>query len=145
MNIFSSRADDHLSSNNFLLARAKHCRSPDLGFFAVATPTTSHWAGSVDIEFGHTVYIGLTAIILNIAVSVILTLVFKAIRVPEGADETLPHQYTADPAQAPAPALAPIGIGTAGAAGDLFDRTVRGAPAPHPGGYRLVASLAWCG
>ena len=36
--------------------------------YKVATPTTSHWAGSVDIEFGHTIYIGLTAIILNIAV-----------------------------------------------------------------------------
>ncbi len=44
---------------------------------------------------------------------------FKATRVPEGADETLPHQYTADPAQAPAPAPAAVGIGTAGAAGDL--------------------------
>jgi SSS family solute:Na+ symporter len=86
--------------------------------YKVATPTTSHWAGSVDIEFGHTVYIGLSAIILNIAVSVILTLVFKATRVPEGADETLPGQYTADPAQAPAPAPAVVGIGTAGAAGD---------------------------
>ena len=86
--------------------------------YKVATPTTSHWAGSVDIEFGHTIYIGLTAIIINIAVSVILTLVFKATRVPEGADETLPHQYTADPAQAPAPAPAAVGIGTAGAAGD---------------------------
>ena len=85
--------------------------------YKVATPTTSHWAGSVDIEFGHTVYIGLTAIIINIAVSVILTLVFKATRVPEGADETLPQQYTADPAQAPAPAPAAIGVGTAGAAG----------------------------
>ena len=51
-------------------------------------PTTSHWAGSVDIEFGHTVYIGLTAIILNIAVSVILTLIFKATKVPEGANES---------------------------------------------------------
>jgi SSS family solute:Na+ symporter len=113
--------------------------------YKVATPTTSHWAGSVDIEFGHTVYIGLTAIILNIAVSVILTLVFKATRVPEGADETLPQQYTADPAQAPAPAPAAIGVGTAGAAGDLSGRTDRGAPAPSRGGYRLVASLAWCG
>ena len=86
--------------------------------YKVATPVTSHWAGSVDIEFGHTVYIGLSAIIGNIAVSVILTLVFKATRVPEGADETLPGQYTADPAQAPAPAPAGVGIGTAGAAGD---------------------------
>ena len=77
--------------------------------YKVATPTTSHWAGSVDIEFGHTVYIGLTAIILNIAVSVILTLIFKATKVPEGADETLPHQYTADPEQSPAPV--PAGLG----------------------------------
>jgi SSS family solute:Na+ symporter len=85
--------------------------------YKVATPATSHWAGSVDIEFGHTVYIGLAAIIGNIAVSVILTLIFKATRVPEGVDETLPQQYTADPAQAPAPVPAAIGIGTAG---DLF-------------------------
>jgi hypothetical protein len=47
-----------------------------------------------------------------------LTLVAKAARVPEGADETLPGQYTADPAEAPAPAPAAVGIGTAGAAGD---------------------------
>jgi SSS family solute:Na+ symporter len=86
--------------------------------YKVATPTTSHWAGSTDIEFGHTVYIGLTAIILNIAIAVILTLIFKATRVPDGADETLPHQYTADPAEAPAPAPAAVGLGTTGAAGD---------------------------
>ncbi|HJY65884.1 MAG TPA: hypothetical protein VJ254_04100 [Streptosporangiaceae bacterium] len=84
----------------------------------MATPTTAHWAGSVDIEFGHTVYIGLTAIIINIAVSVILTLVFKATRVPEGADETLPQQYTADPVPTPAPAPAEVGVGGAGAVGD---------------------------
>jgi solute:Na+ symporter, SSS family len=83
--------------------------------YKVATPTTSHWAGSVDIVFGHTVYIGLTALILNIAVAVILTLIFKAARVPEGADETLPHQYTADPAPAPVPAPATVGVGTTGA------------------------------
>jgi len=82
--------------------------------YKVATPTTSHWAGSVDIEFGHTVYIGLSAIILNIAIAVILTLVFKAARVPEGSDETLPHQYTADPAPAPAPAPAVVGISQPG-------------------------------
>jgi solute:Na+ symporter, SSS family len=99
----------------------------------------------VDIVFGHTVYIGLTAIIINIAVSVILTLIFKATRVPGGADETLPCQYTADPAQAPAPAPTAVGIGTAGAAGDLSGRTDRGAPGPRSGSYRLVTSLAWCG
>jgi SSS family solute:Na+ symporter len=79
----------------------------------VATPTTSHWAGSTDLEFGHTVYIGLSALILNVAIAVILTLVFKATRVPEGADETLPYQYTADPEQPPEPSPASVGIGTA--------------------------------
>ena len=85
--------------------------------YKVATPTASHWAGSVDIEFGHTVYIGLSAIILNIAVAVILTLIFKAARVPEGTDETLPQEYKANPAEAPVPVAA--GVSVAGAAGNL--------------------------
>ena len=55
----------------------------------------------------------------HLAVSVILTLIFKAARVPEGADETLPHQYTSDPKEVRMPAPAGVGIGTAGAAGDL--------------------------
>ena len=70
--------------------------------------TASHWAASSDIVFGHTVYIGLTAVIINLVVAVVLTLVLKAARVPEGADETLPHQYTADPEQAPAPVPAAV-------------------------------------
>jgi SSS family solute:Na+ symporter len=77
--------------------------------YKVATPITSHWAGSTDLEFGHTVYIGLSAFILNVAIAVILTLIFKAARVPEGADETLPQQYTADPTDAPAPVPAAVG------------------------------------
>ena len=59
--------------------------------------TTSHWACSSDIEFGHTVYIGLSAVIMNLMIAVILTVILRAARVPQGADETLPHQYTADP------------------------------------------------
>jgi solute:Na+ symporter, SSS family len=86
--------------------------------YNVATPTTSHWAGSTDLEFGHTVYIGLSALILNVAITVILTLVFRAVRLPEGADETLPQQYTADPADGPAPAPAAAGLRATGAAGD---------------------------
>jgi SSS family solute:Na+ symporter len=77
--------------------------------YNVATPTASHWAGSSDIEFGHSIYIGLSAVILNLVVTVVLTLILKATRVPEGTDETLPHQYTADPDAAPAPA--PAGVG----------------------------------
>jgi solute:Na+ symporter, SSS family len=85
--------------------------------YNVSTPTTSHWAGSVDTVFGHTVYIGLTAIIINIAVTVILTLAFKATRVPAGADETLPHEYKADSAEAPAATPAGVGVGSTGPAG----------------------------
>jgi SSS family solute:Na+ symporter len=71
--------------------------------YKTSTPTTSHWASSTHIEFGHTVYIGLSAVILNIVVSFVLTLILKAVRVPEGADETLPHQYTSDPEETPTP------------------------------------------
>jgi solute:Na+ symporter, SSS family len=85
--------------------------------YNVATPTTSHWAGSTDLEFGHTVYIGLSALILNVAIVVILSLVFRAVRLPEGADETLPQQYTADPADGQAPAPAAAGLRATGAAG----------------------------
>jgi SSS family solute:Na+ symporter len=77
--------------------------------YNVSTPTTSHWAGSSDIEFGHSIYIGLSAVIMNLVIVVVLTLVLKAARVPEGPDETLPHQYTADPDAAPTPT--PAGIG----------------------------------
>ncbi len=53
-----------------------------------ASPTVSHWASSSDIELGHMVYIGLTAVIINLIIAVILTVVFRAANVPQGADET---------------------------------------------------------
>ncbi len=77
--------------------------------YKVSTPTASHWGGSSDIVFGHSIYIGLTAVIINLVVSVLLTLACKAARLPEGVDETLPAQYTADPEQAVAPV--PAGVG----------------------------------
>jgi solute:Na+ symporter, SSS family len=80
-----------------------------LAAYNVSNATASHWAASSDIVFGHTIYIGITAIIINIVIAVVLTPILKAARVPEGADETLPHQYTADPEQAPAPV--PAGLG----------------------------------
>ena len=84
-----------------------------------ATPTVSHWASSSDIELGHTVYIGLSAVIINVVIAVILTVIFRAAKVPQGADETLPHQYTADLADAPVPVPAGVGLSAPGAAGDL--------------------------
>jgi SSS family solute:Na+ symporter len=80
--------------------------------YNVSTPTTAHWAGSVNTLWGHTYYIGLSAIILNIAVSAILTLVLRAVRVPAGTDETLRHQYTDDPVDTPAPAPAATVLGS---------------------------------
>ena len=77
--------------------------------YNVSSPTSSHWASSTDIVFGHSVYIGVTAVVINIVLSVVLTLIMKAVRVPGGADETLPYQYTADPVDAPAPE--PAGVG----------------------------------
>ncbi len=81
--------------------------------YNVKSATTSHWAASSDIVFGHTVYIGLTALIINVVVTVVLTLILKAIKAPEGADETLPHQYTAEAEQVPAPEPAGVGLGSA--------------------------------
>ena len=47
--------------------------------YNVSSPAAVHWAGSVDTLWGDTPsYIGLSAIILNIAVSAILTLVLLA-------------------------------------------------------------------
>ena len=82
--------------------------------YRVASPTALHWASSSDLVFGHTVYIGITAVLINLVVSVVLTLIFRAAKVPQGADETLPHQYTMDPAEAAVPARASAGVGAAG-------------------------------
>jgi len=76
--------------------------------YNVSNATSSHWAGASDIELGHSIYIGLSAVIINLVVAVVLTPVLRAAKVPEGTDETLPHQYTADPEEAPA--RAPAGV-----------------------------------
>jgi SSS family solute:Na+ symporter len=78
--------------------------------YNVKNATASHWASSSDIVFGHTIYIGFTAFIINAVITVVLTLVLRAVKAPEGADETLPHQYTADPDKAPAPVPAGVGL-----------------------------------
>ena len=82
--------------------------------YNVASPAASHWAGSSDTVFGHTVYIGLTALALNLAVSVAASFVLHAARVPAGTDETLPQQYTADPEPTPPPVPAGVGAHQAG-------------------------------
>ena len=77
--------------------------------YNVSNATTSHWAASSDIVFGHSIYIGLSAVIINLVIAVVLTLVLRAARVPQGADETVREEYTADPVDAPA--RVPEGVG----------------------------------
>jgi SSS family solute:Na+ symporter len=69
--------------------------------YNVSNATTSHWAASTDIVFGQHLYIGFTALVINLVISVVLTPVCRVMKLPEGTDETLPRQYTADPPEAP--------------------------------------------
>jgi SSS family solute:Na+ symporter len=85
--------------------------------YRVASPTASHWASPEDLLFGHHIYIGLSAVIINIAIAAILSWVFNMFKVPVGADETLPRQYTADPSEAPAPIPAGVGASAPDPAG----------------------------
>jgi SSS family solute:Na+ symporter len=48
-----------------------------------------------------TMYIALTALVLNLVVAVVLTVVFRMMRLPAGTDETSPANYVADPEHAP--------------------------------------------
>jgi SSS family solute:Na+ symporter len=62
----------------------------------------------------HTVYIAVTALVLNLVVAVVLTAVFRAMRLPAGADETSPEHYLAGADDAAAES-APVTAAAAGA------------------------------
>ncbi|MEX3103217.1 MULTISPECIES: monocarboxylate uptake permease MctP [unclassified Streptomyces] len=66
--------------------------------YGVASPTQKHFGGSSkEIPgIGEIGYIGLTAFVLNVAVTVILTFALRAAKAPDGIDETSPSDYTAD-------------------------------------------------
>ncbi|MFD7920156.1 monocarboxylate uptake permease MctP [Streptomyces sp. NPDC059740] len=66
--------------------------------FGVASPTQKHFGGSsAEIPgIGEIGYIGLTAFVLNVVVTVVLTFVLRAVKAPDGVDETVPSDYTAD-------------------------------------------------
>lgn len=69
-----------------------------LAAYGVASPTQKHFGGSSkEIPgIGEIGYIGLTAFVLNVVVSVVLTLALRAFNAPDGVDETSPEDYTAD-------------------------------------------------
>ncbi|TCR16923.1 hypothetical protein EV578_113254, partial [Streptomyces sp. BK205] len=78
--------------------------------YGVASPTQKHFGGSAkEIPgIGEIGYIGLTAFVLNVAVTVILTFILKAAKAPEGVDETSPEDYSADTAETAAVSAAPL-------------------------------------
>ncbi len=55
-------------------------------------------------------YIGIAAVIVNLVIVLVLTVILNAAKVSNGTDETLPQQYTADPETAPAPVPADIAV-----------------------------------
>lgn len=72
-----------------------------LAAYGVASPTNpgqKHFGGSNAAipGIGEMGYIGLTAFVLNVVVTVVLTFALKALKAPEGIDETSPADYTAD-------------------------------------------------
>ncbi|AOP51581.1 sodium:solute symporter [Streptomyces lydicus] len=90
-----------------------------LAAYGVASPTQKHFGGSsAEIPgIGEIGYIGLTAFVLNVVVTVVLTFALRAAKAPDGVDETSPADYTAD-------------AGDAGVAVELPPATA-GAPAGH--------------
>jgi SSS family solute:Na+ symporter len=63
-----------------------------------SSPTQAHFGGSAaNIPgIGKLGYIGLTAFVLNVAVVVVLTLVLRAVRAPQGVDRTSLADYTVE-------------------------------------------------
>ena len=56
-----------------------------------------HFGASTAPVFGHTTYIAITAVLVNLIVAAGLTLVFRAVRLRDGYDDTRPADYSADP------------------------------------------------
>jgi solute:Na+ symporter, SSS family len=71
----------------------------------------AHFGGSSAPILGHVIYIGFAAFVINLVVSIVLTFVFNAVKLPAGADETSPANYTADPADGEA-VVVPAGAAT---------------------------------
>jgi len=70
-----------------------------------AGATTKHFGSSLAyFPWTHTkLYIAATALVLNVVVSVVLTIVFRLVRLPSGSDATTPDDYYSD---SPDPAVA---------------------------------------
>ncbi|WP_441250313.1 monocarboxylate uptake permease MctP [Kitasatospora sp. McL0602] len=81
--------------------------------YGIASPATKHFGGNTAPipGIGEIGFIGVTAFVLNLIVAVVLTVILRAAKTPEGVDETSPSDYNADAGDeavdnAPEPAIA---------------------------------------
>jgi solute:Na+ symporter, SSS family len=68
----------------------------------------AHFGASTAPILGHVTYIAIAALVINLVVTVVLTLVFRAVRLPDGYDETRRADYIADPVGRPAARKNPV-------------------------------------
>jgi SSS family solute:Na+ symporter len=62
-----------------------------------------HFGTSTAPVFGHVTYIAVTALAVNLALSLAFTLIFRAVQLPDGYDETRRADYLTDPVDAATP------------------------------------------
>jgi solute:Na+ symporter, SSS family len=62
----------------------------------------AHFGASTAPILGHVTYIAIAALVINLVVTVVLTLVFRLVRLPDGYDETRRIDYIVDPVDRPA-------------------------------------------
>ena len=55
--------------------------------------------------FGQVIYIAVVALVINLVVAALLTVIFRKVGLQDGYDETRPEDYTADPEPVPAVTL----------------------------------------
>jgi len=90
---------------------------------APGVPGSHFGASTANVPgINHTVYIALTALVINLVVAAVLTAIFRLAKLPAGADETAPGNYVTDAVpsvrRVPVPgAAAAGGAGPAGATG----------------------------
>ena len=69
---------------------------------APGVPGSHFGASTANVPlFNHTVYIALTALVINLVIAVVLTAVFRLAKLPAGTDDTLRAHYLADPPGVP--------------------------------------------
>jgi solute:Na+ symporter, SSS family len=71
----------------------------------------AHFGASTAPILGHVTYIAIAALVINLVVTVVLTLLFRLARLPDGYDETRSADYTVDPVDRPAVRKNPVRAG----------------------------------